>query len=90
VLVMATIKSAKKAHRQSLRKWVFNTRRSQAMKSAVSNFKKALAKNPAEAAAQTPTLYKEIDKAIKRGVIKKNTGSRMKSRLTKRLSTAAK
>ncbi|MBI4067962.1 30S ribosomal protein S20 [Candidatus Kaiserbacteria bacterium] len=85
---MAIIKSAKKAHRQSLRKRVVNLRRSRAMKDAVADFKKAL--TGGSAASQIPTLYQTIDKAVKQGVIKPNTGARMKSRLTKRLSTAGK
>lgn len=84
---MAIIQSAKKAHRQSLKRRVFNVRRLRAMREAVADFKKALAKNPAEATTQTPALYQAIDKAVKHGVIEKNTGSRMKSRLTKKLST---
>ena len=86
---MAIIKSAKKAHRQSLRKRVVNIRRTRAMKESVADFKRALA-GKKDAGAQIPTLYQAIDKAVKGGIIKPNTGSRMKSRLTKRLSTAAK
>ena len=39
-----------------------------------------------EAEKSLPELYKAIDKAAKRGVIKKNTASRKKSRLAKKLS----
>ena len=81
---MAIIKSAKKAHRQSLRKRVFNLRRSRAMKDAVLGFKKAIA-GKGDAAGKLPELYQAIDKAVKQGVIKPNTGSRMKSRLTKQV-----
>jgi len=81
---MAIIKSAKKAHRQSLRKRVFNLRRARAMKGAVLDFKKALA-GKGDAVTQIPELYQAIDKAVKQGVIKPNTGARMKSRLTKRV-----
>ena len=38
-----------------------------------------------EATSLLPTLYKNLDKAAKRGVIKKNTASRKKARLTKML-----
>jgi len=86
---MAIIKSAKKAHRQSLRKRVVNLRRSRAMKDAVADFKKALG-GKGGATSHIPTLYQTIDKAVKQGVIKPNTGARMKSRLTKRLSTVGK
>lgn len=61
-------------------------RRTRAMKDAVSNFRRALSGGKgSEAAATIPTLYQSIDKAVKRGVIKKNTAARMKSRLTKKL-----
>ncbi len=84
---MAITKSAKKAHRQSLRRRVFNMRRTRAMKDAVSGFRRALVGGKvSEAATMIPTLYQSIDKAVKRGVIKKNTASRMKSRLTKKLA----
>ncbi|MCF7815897.1 MAG: 30S ribosomal protein S20, partial [Candidatus Pacebacteria bacterium] len=43
-----------------------------------------------EAEALMPTVYKAIDKAEKRGVIKKNTAARKKSRLTIQLKNAAK
>jgi small subunit ribosomal protein S20 len=36
-----------------------------------------------EAEEKLPTAYKAIDKAAKRGVIKKNNADRKKSRLTK-------
>ena len=36
-----------------------------------------------EALKLLPEIYKAIDKTAKRGVIKKNTASRKKSRLTK-------
>lgn len=87
---MAITTSAKKAYRQSLRRRVFNIRRTRAMKNAVSNFRSALTSGrEADAASSIPALYKSIDKAVKRGVIKKNTAARMKSRLTKKLSTTS-
>ena len=45
---------------------------------------KKLLKKPVTAAS-LPALYKAIDKAAKRGVIKPNTASRQKSRLAKLL-----
>ena len=41
----------------------------------------------AEATTLLPTLYKNIDKAAKKGVIKKNNASRKKARLTKMLQS---
>lgn len=37
-------------------------------------------------AALLPKAQKAIDKALKRGIIKKNTAARMKSRLAKRVA----
>ncbi len=36
-----------------------------------------------EARQKLPTVYKMIDKAAKRGIIKKNNAARKKSRITK-------
>ncbi len=81
---MPIIKSAKKALRQSERKRVFNLRRKREMKTQVKEIQKLLTENKTEEALKLiPTAYKAIDKAAKRGVIKKNTASRKKSRLSK-------
>lgn len=82
---MAITKGAKKAIRQAARKRVFNLRRKrtlgEAMKSA-----RALTGQKREAQAEAlKKAYQAIDKALKRGVIKKNTAARKKSRLAKLL-----
>ena len=54
------------------------------MKAAVKDVKKlVVAKEPKQALAELKTAYKAIDKAAKRGIIKKNTAARKKSRLAK-------
>ncbi len=79
---MAITKSAKKAHRASLKKHVFNVRRKRALTAAVKTVKKLVATGETkEATTSLSAAYKAIDKAAKRGVIKKNTASRKKSRL---------
>jgi len=81
---MAITKSAKKAARSSLNKRVFNLRRISAMKSVVKETKKLVIAKDAEGAKKNlSAAYKAIDKALKRGVIKKNTAARKKSRLVK-------
>ena len=40
-----------------------------------------------EAEAKLPEAYKAIDKAAKRGIIKKNNASRKKSRLSKMIAS---
>ncbi|MEX0934023.1 MAG: 30S ribosomal protein S20 [Candidatus Paceibacterota bacterium] len=80
---MAITRGAKKAHRASLKKRVFNERRKKAMKQAVRGVRDVLKeKMKDEALKKLPAAYKAIDKAARRGVIKKNTASRKKSRLT--------
>jgi len=78
---MAITKSAKKAHRVSLRKHVVNVRRKRALTETTKTVKKLTATDPKEAAKNLAAAYQAIDKAAKRGVIKKNTASRKKSRL---------
>ena len=81
---MAITKSAKKAAKSSLRKRVFNLRRSSAMKSSVKDVEKLVKdKKSDDAKTALSSAYKAIDKALKNGVIKKNTAARKKSRLVK-------
>lgn len=83
---MANTKSAKKAERVSERRYVFNARRKKAMKDSVKTTSKLIvAKKGKDAEKSLPMTYKAIDKAAKNGTIKKNTASRMKSRLAKSL-----
>lgn len=87
---MAKIRSAQKAYRSSLKKVVFNARRKRAVRDSVKDILAAVsAKQGKEAAALLPKAYQAIDKAIKRGVIKLNTGSRMKARLAAKMKTIA-
>lgn len=81
---MANLSAAKKALRTSARKRVFNDRRRKTMKSALKDVKDLVAKGDVEKAKEAlPKAYQAIDKATKMGVLKKNTASRKKSRLTK-------
>jgi small subunit ribosomal protein S20 len=79
---MAITSSAKRAIRVAARKRVYNIRRMDTMRDEVKTLKKmVLAKQFTEADKELATVYKVIDKAAKRGVIKKNTASRKKSRI---------
>lgn len=79
--------SAKKALRSSKRKKVFNLKRKNEMQGVIKEYKKLiLAKKNDEANKLIPKLQQAIDKASKRGVIKKNTAARKKSRLMKKLA----
>ena len=79
---MPIIKSAKKALRTSKRKRVYNVRRQNTMSDVTKKLEKLVkAGQKAEAVALMPKAYQAIDKAAKRGVIKKNTASRKKARV---------
>jgi small subunit ribosomal protein S20 len=79
---MAITVGAKKAHRASLKKRVFNVRRSRTLKAELKETNELIAAGDVKGAeAKLPTVYKAIDKAAKRGLIKKNNASRKKSRL---------
>lgn len=79
---MAITKGAKKAHRSSLRKRVFNLRRKKAMNEVMKEVRQLVASGKgSDAQLLIPEAYKAIDKAAKRGVIKGNTAARKKSRL---------
>lgn len=72
--------SAKKALRGSKRKKQINDRNKKQVKEAIKKVER-LAKEgkKADAAKLIPVAYAAIDKAAKRGVIKKNTAARRKS-----------
>lgn len=81
---MPIIKANKKSVRQSERRRVFNDRRRRDMRSTVKELKELVsAKKYKEANELLPTAYKTIDKAVKRGVIKFNTGSRKKAQVAR-------
>ena len=83
---MPITSSAKKALRNSARKRVFNLARKTKVKNTLKEFKKLIAdKKVAEAKALMPKVQKELDKAVKTGLIKKNNASRKKSRVAKAL-----
>lgn len=83
---MPITSSAKKAHRQSQRKRVFNLRRKDKASDTLKSFKKlVLAGDKKGALALMPALQKALDKAVKGNTLNKNTVSRKKSRLSKML-----
>ncbi|MCR4330678.1 MAG: 30S ribosomal protein S20 [Patescibacteria group bacterium] len=87
---MPIIRSAKKALRVSLRKKVVNDKRRKDMKEAIKEIKVLTRdKKSVEAKTSLSEAYKAIDKAAKRGVIKKNTAARKKSRLSAMIKKAS-
>ena len=80
---MPITKSAKKAIRVSLRKKAFNDQRKRTMKDVIKKVEKLAKADKAGAAKMLPNAFQVIDKAAKKGVIKKNNAARKKSRLSK-------
>ena len=69
-----------------MRKRVFNVRRKRAMRDTIKEIGTLIVqKKKKEAEALLPQAYSAIDKAFKRGVMKKNTAARKKSRLVARI-----
>ncbi len=88
---MAITKGAKKAHRSSLKKRVFNVRRKSELTDVVKKVRKHIAQGELkEATTLMPEAFKAIDKAAKRGVIKPNNAARKKSRLALGVNRAEK
>jgi small subunit ribosomal protein S20 len=84
LLRMPITTSAKKALRASLRKRKFNEWRKNAVKRVSKNIKKLLIDKKLDEAQKTLSqAYKAIDKAAKRGILKKNTAARRKSRIAR-------
>lgn len=88
---MAITTSAKKAHRASLKKRVFNVRRKRVLLDTTKSARKAIVAGDKKLTAESLSkAYQAIDKAAKRGIIKKNTAARKKSRLARALAATAK
>lgn len=85
---MAITANAKKAHRASLKKRVFNIRRKRTLTDTTKTVKKLMGTDTKAASESLAAAYQAIDKAAKRGIIKKNTASRKKSRLALALKKA--
>lgn len=80
---MANTNSAKKAIRSSARKNSYNKETKNKYKLAKKTVRDALTKGEVSVAKEgLDNAYKQIDKAAKKGIIKKNTAARYKSRLT--------
>ena len=83
-IVMPITKTAKKRLKQNEKRYILNLRYKRRMKKIVKEIRELIKDGKKkEAQKLLPTAYKVIDKAAKRGIIKENTASRKKSRLTK-------
>lgn len=81
---MPITSSAKKAHRSSLTKRVYNVRRKTHVSNSINALKKLIsAGKKEEALKKVREVQQALDKAVKGNTLKKNTASRKKSRLSK-------
>ncbi|MBU0999541.1 30S ribosomal protein S20 [Patescibacteria group bacterium] len=87
---MPNIKSAKKELRKNKKHQAYNKKIKDNLKSLIKKSRKAIdAKNEKTKELVAVTL-KALDKAAQKGIIKKNTRDRRKSRLHKRLNLSLK
>ena len=83
--------NAAKAVRQTIKRTLRNKIAKAQIESMQVKLRKLLeAKKAKEAAELMVTIGKSLDKAVSRGIIKINTASRSKSRLSKRVNVANK
>lgn len=76
--------SAKKELRKAAKRYVLNRQREKTMKDLIKKAQKlATAAKIDEVKKLVPEIYQAIDKAQKRGVIKKNSASRKKAQVMK-------
>ena len=76
-----------KAQRKDKKRRLRNLKIKRDIKKAVKKFRGYLsADNPAEAKPLLSPLFSKLDKAVKRGVLKKNTVARKKSQLSRALA----
>jgi small subunit ribosomal protein S20 len=87
---MANTASAIKRIRQTERRSARNQHNASRLKTEVRKLKRALDTSDADSAKNLlkPTIS-VLDKSVQKGVLKKNTASRIKSRLTKRVRSLA-
>lgn len=87
---MAITRGAKKAHRSSQKKRVFNMRRKDKVTKLAKYLKKLVAEGKAKEAKDLMVEFQSaIDKAVKGKTIKANTAARKKSRLSKLIRKAS-
>jgi len=87
---MPNHKSAEKRVRQSARRRDINHSNRTRLRSSIKKLRGALAGgNANESSSLLPTTISEIDKAVQKGVLHRNTAARHKARLTARVNQAA-
>ena len=83
---MPNIKSAKKELRKSKKRRAYNIKVKDGLKNLIKKSRKAIEAGDAKAKELMAQTLKALDKAAQKGVIKKNTRDRKKSRLNLKLN----
>jgi small subunit ribosomal protein S20 len=84
---MANHVSAIKRYRQSQRRRLINQMNRHRLKTQLKKLRAAITSGKAaDAKALLPETFGVIDRSVQKGVVKKNTAGRYKSRLTKRVN----
>ncbi len=87
---MPNLRTSIKDLRQSKKKAVFNSRIKNRVKKATKRFNSLVSEGKIDEAKQVlPQVYKVLDKASKKNVIKKGNASRNRSRLAAKLNKLA-
>lgn len=84
---MPNKKSAKKELRKSVKREVANLKVKNVMKTSIKKGLKKVIASDKSVKDDLATTMKNIDKAAKKGVIKKGAAARKKSRLAKKINT---
>lgn len=87
---MPNTKSAKKELRKSAKKQIINKKVHDNLKGLIKKSRKAIEAGDAKAKELVAQTMKALDKAAQKGIIKKNTSDRKKSRLHLRLNKSVK
>ncbi|MBZ1348909.1 MAG: 30S ribosomal protein S20 [Candidatus Liptonbacteria bacterium] len=88
---MPKTKSVKKSLRKSLRRKIKNLTQKNNIKTSIRQYKKTIIEKEIEKTKKSlPKIYKIIDKAAKKKIIKKNKAGRLKSRLTQLIMKSSK
>jgi small subunit ribosomal protein S20 len=84
---MANTKQAKKRAAQNVRQRVRNRSIATQVRHAVRDIRRAAVEKAEEAEGRLTSVLSKLDRAVRKGVLHRNTAARLKSRVTK--STAA-
>jgi len=83
---MAHHQSAIRQHRRSVRRAATNKRNTSTLRTQVKKLRALIeTKDKENAKKLLPQVFSVIDKAVKKGAVHKNTGSRYKSRLSRQV-----